>query len=121
MKKLRDALERAKNQIENCFPVIDPEADGCTDPFEWAEIISVRVRSITANLDEALSALAELEKPGEDALYKNLYQAARSCILNKYPYEDESGIIKLQLGNYAKLKLAYDTINKALPEPPHAI
>jgi hypothetical protein len=63
--KVKEALERAKNQIENCFPVIDPEADGCTDPFEWAEIISVRVRSITANLDEALSALAELEKPGE--------------------------------------------------------
>lgn len=67
MKRLRDALERAKNQIENCFPVIDPEADDCTDPFEWAEIVSVRVRSITANLDEALSSLAELEKPGEES------------------------------------------------------
>ena len=67
MEKIKDAADRAKNQIENCFPVCDPDIE--TDPFEWAETVSVRVRSIMSNLDAILEALAALdaEKPGEDA------------------------------------------------------
>jgi len=68
IEKIKDAAERAKNQIENCFPVCDPEIE--TDPFEWAETVSVRVRSIMSNLDAILEAIAALdaEKPAVDAV-----------------------------------------------------
>lgn len=59
---------------------------------------------------QAKEALAEFEKPAEDEMYKNLYLAARKCILNRWPYEDESGIIRVQLHDFGGLIHAYEAI-----------
>lgn len=54
--------------------------------------------------------MGEIEKQE----YEKLYQAVRKCVLNRYPYDDESGVIKIQLGNFAELLKAYEVIKTKL-------
>lgn len=105
------AFEKAKealNILENVIPKsYDPQ-----EPFDIEDLLTTvlaRVDLAKSKLSEAVNA-PEIEKQE----YEKLYQAVRKCVLNRYPYEDESGIIKIQLGNFAELLKAYEEIKTKL-------
>lgn len=54
MKRLRDAIERAKNQVENA------SSEHGHDEEWWNELAGIVFNSIKANLDEALVAVSEV-------------------------------------------------------------
>lgn len=54
MKRLRDAIERAKNQVENA------SLEHSHNEEWWNELAGITLNSINANLDEALIAVSEV-------------------------------------------------------------